>query len=869
MENVPNRKISKTEEEWAANVIRKYTTSDPSWPRGSVNTIKVDQKRSNDQNVPDEIDFKTTYAGSGHNKGFTTVYIIRIRKDDEGKIEFYHVRKGFGPDSEEIIHGIMAFIKQNIKESYIDPSSNTDELKYHVTKMEEEFALRWIKRKFLPAVIKDFNDNLVAYNNYYTRVGLSRTLMRISNPDEVIKNVQKVTTNVNKNTNGRSVVYFTKDKGGAEFLFRIEKSYPDVVAVAYLDPFKKGYMQYELKPGGYPGDKFSFGKLEENTNKPNRYISKEEEHKAYAYIVKYRTGKPEGTKPPLIKVQHERSKFPTISDIIVYKSTKDPSSPIFFTIRKNEKGGLEYQERSNTGGLLSQFPIRENINPNRPNLSISKGEENHAFQTLSNMGIHKPSGYIERLGKTLKKVKHYKSPIPQISDTIEYKDSDNPSFTYVVKKDDSGVLHLTYRVQDAGSTYEEMGGRHYIFENIQPNLSISKEEEEKAFRFLSRRKDCCGDPITMRKVAHQRSNDPKISDRIEYLSPANTDIVYFVVKDEGGNLIYGLRIPEDNYTSLVTAPIPLNENHPSGNWSGWEDITQPEKDRLKLALQQYQEYLKRIYHPNLLAQKTYIIQKCIDNLDVSDPRYAAKPLSKLPMEMRMSIMDFIDHVDTTGQSSKVIGFLMNISRQYIESPKPPKSDIELKDVTNIVWPGGRRRGNVEIHGLDDMNPVINFGYGPYTLDDRFMSEYSKPGSQLYLDFGQKVKVVNISDVMIKVKDAIKRYKRYLTEDVENRSVVLSKEDEERSVLFLRNMTIDGERVGKTLRKVRVEKTDSPNVSDAVCYRSIINGKEYIFKIFRSLRRGLIVFDAINYVNYFPEKPEALSQTSYLKYVNMG
>lgn len=198
-----------------------------------------------------------------------------------------------------------------------------------------------------------------------------------------------------------------------------------------------------------------------------------------------------------------------------------------------------------------------------------------------------------------------------------------------------------------------------------------------------------------------------------------------------------------------------------GDWESWEMITQPERDRLKTVLKQYQDYIKSVYHPNLSAQKLYIIQKCMDNLDVTDPRIAAKPLAQLPMEMRLSMMDWVDHKDTTGQASKVMDFLMNLSHEHIKPPKPPKSDIELKGITDVVYPTGRSLGNVYIHGLEDMRPVINFGYGPYTLDDKFIKEFSKPGAQLYLDSGQGVKIVNMSQVMDRVKNALEKRKKSL------------------------------------------------------------------------------------------------------------
>jgi phytoene/squalene synthetase len=91
----------------------------------------------------------------------------------------------------------------------------------------------------------------------------------------------------------------------------------------------------------------------------------------------------------------------------------------------------------------------------------------------------------------------------------------------------------------------------------------------------------------------------------------------------------------------------------------------------------------------------------------------------------------------------------------------------------------------------------------------------------------------------------------LKEEKEN-PVILTKEDEARAVQFISNLKYDGERAGKILKKIYVKKSDNPMISDTVYYAAIIKEKIYKFQIFRSLRRGLIIFDESNFINHFPE-----------------
>lgn len=816
---------------------------------------------------------------------------------------------------------------RKIVESYIDPSSNTKDQEFYVNKLEEQFTVTWIKTKFLPAYIKHFNE---VYRDTWTRAIIHNTGVesdnerwkgRFSKPIEdsvdLIRNLKKIRDDTEGWLGMRSLIYFTKSSNGAEFLFKIEKSSPHIVRVNFLNPWKEGYMGYELEPGGYPADKFSFGKVEENKSteyNPVYNISKEEEGYGFEFIKRNRvpvvvdsfnefTPSDEVTEMEIRrniqKVEHEKNDG--ISDKIVYRSIVRGNT-FYFDLRKTWGGRMLAGASSPLGGSIRdvyvqnggiQFhDISENIQPKdvltklkehrtNPNFTITKEEEGRGFEFIkkilidqcvkvANNGMY-PDISVEEVRKSLKKTKH--------TEGVEFYYSDWIDFTAQVKiyilnfflrKGDRGQLIAGFKDPHNRWTptmyYIATGKKVTLNENVRPNLSISKLEEDYAFSRLKLLKNNQGEFIGkyLKKINHIRSDNPYHSDQIKYLNTDN-NTTFTVVKNLEGKLGFcaGFTASKSatgvlSGTDYVAHVIePLNENAPSGDWQGWETITQPEKDRLKVVLKQYQDYIKSIYHPNLSSQKLYIIQKCIDNLDVTDPRLSAKPLAQLPMEMRLSMMGFVDHKDTTGQASKVMDFLMDISRNYIEPPKPPKSDIELKGITDIVWPNGRSLGNVYIHGIEDMRPVINFGYGPYILDDRFISHFSKPGSQLYLDSGQGIKIVNMSQVMSRVKDAMEKYKKSLNEssftdseqykEATRRMIVLhnfTKQEEEFIFQILKNKIVDGERLGKTLKKTYHFITKNPFDYARMDFTATIKGKEKIYRVVKTKdHKRVVVRDA--------------------------
>src|ERR1035437_1933845 len=453
-------------------------------------------------------------------------------------------------------------------------------------------------------------------------------------------------------------------------------------------------------------------------------------------------------------------------------------------------------------------------------LRISKEEEQRSLQHMRKFLIgNKP------IGKYLRKVRHHipsekfgENSIEQIDYATTKKFS---SIEYLIRivKNEKGDIYIS-NVMLVDSSYDKVfiPGTHYhklpfspLNENTsEPNLSISKQEEQWALQILRKRTNSIGEQIGkyLKKKCHIKSTDPKVSDKIVYL---NTDdsYTYIIKKDKNGKVIYGVGFsePGGEYESSLFDPIVENTS-PTGNWTSWGSITSTEKEHLKLALQKYQEYVKNIYVQNISAPKIYLIQKTINNLEVTDPRFASKPLSKLNREDRLSLMDFVDQQDSTGLASRAMDFLMNISRKFIEPIRIPKPDIFLKGIARCESLYSKWAGNVEIFGLDDMRPRINIGYGSYNLDEKFIKDMSKTGSQLYIDIGTDIKVINMSEIMERVKQAIADYnKKNLTENLRDNTkgevVVLARSDEQYVVQFIKDIIIQGERVGQTLKKEKI------------------------------------------------------------------
>lgn len=303
---------------------------------------------------------------------------------------------------------------------------------------------------------------------------------------------------------------------------------------------------------------------------------------------------------------------------------------------------------------------------------------------------------------------------------------------------------------------------------------------------------------------------------------------------------------------------------PSGDWRSWGSITSGEKDRLVLALKKYQEYVKRIYVANLSSPKVYLAQKSINNFDTTDPRFAAKPLSQLSMEDRLLLMQFVDQEDTTGLASRALDFLMSISRNLTEN------------VENIITISKEEENravlilkNYKIDRIPVGKTLKKIDHTPPTKDS-FDSIYyesiingKKYLFQIYKgDRGLGLAIRNItSDRLIYTQAGEEINKRFRLTENEERAI-LTKRDEARAVLFISNITDSGVRMGKTLRKINVYSSDdTPGISDMAFYGAkLANGEPITFKVFYSLRRGLVIVDQLNFFEYRPDDKSKILNT---------
>jgi hypothetical protein len=196
----------------------------------------------------------------------------------------------------------------------------------------------------------------------------------------------------------------------------------------------------------------------------------------------------------------------------------------------------------------------------------------------------------------------------------------------------------------------------------------------------------------------------------------------------------------------------LNESSPDDSIR-WNNISNNAKYQLRVSFTEWINVLKKTYSPQLASKYVYLMGKSINNLNKENPDESARPLAYLPLEMRLSLSRFIEGVNNE-ETEEAFFFLLGLSRNFVEPIRINQPDIELKGITNVISPRGVYRGNVTIAGLQDMRPTINFGFGPYELTDDWYKIYNKPHSELYLDVGQEIKITNISEVLIKIKNAI-------------------------------------------------------------------------------------------------------------------
>ena len=198
----------------------------------------------------------------------------------------------------------------------------------------------------------------------------------------------------------------------------------------------------------------------------------------------------------------------------------------------------------------------------------------------------------------------------------------------------------------------------------------------------------------------------------------------------------------------------IYEAYQESTWEGWGDITSEERNQLKLVIKKYTDYISKIYSPSLAKIKLHYLEKFSEAIDETDPNNAAKILTRLSMEERLSLTDYVERYT---DAEKAMTFLFYKCHKKIKPFEIKKPEITLKGTAQTVQGNKEYNTDVSIDGILDGSPKINLGYGYYSLDDDFYERFGKAGAKLCVDAGQNVYVVNISEDLAQVKIAIEQY----------------------------------------------------------------------------------------------------------------
>lgn len=746
-----NLRISKQEEDYILQYLRNQAFTVDKTYKKTVRKIKHD--KFNNPYISDKIQYQGTYD-DGH-KG-----IISIRKNIDGKFVYFPV----GPDGElQTIHPIPL----------ITEGVATLQQQKTITKQEEDYAFQMIKNSLTNHYVRRWNSNDAHEDNEITKEDLNKNIKKRDVIHWVKGGIKEITYKVEPN-----------------HFFMISRSPTGNIRIGYYDNWTKTQQWFSIRTG------CEIEPIRENIDQPNLHISKEEEMWALERLKRRKNNVGDPIGRYLKKIKHHVSDDPKYPDQVVYKNTQNNTT---YTLQKDRWGKLGYKAgyinaiknksldpRSFPDEYTSTEidPLEENNYPNVKKIEISKKEELEALNYIRN----------EIFPLTLKKIKN----------TVSYMTPEK--------------LRKTLRKFDVKDYINDRG------RSVHKIVYMAGDSLNSIFYFI------------------EKDEDNKLS---AGFSTSSGDVWLFDIRKPINGPVMSLVSFRQSIAGKYSSTI--LENTSTGDWNGWDNITKTERDRLKLVLQGWIKYVTSIYHPHLASTRTFLAQKCFDNLDTTDPRFAAKPLAHLSMEDRSSLMDYIDHKDTTGQSSMVMRFLIDLSRQYMEPPKSRKVDITLPDIVQVQsgkWSG---KGDVKISGLEDMRPVISFAdYPYYELDNDFVKQYSKPGAILYVDMGQGIKITNMEEVMIKVKTSLSQwYDGNLDESIKENEFPpqnISKEEELRAVQVLKNYKIDGYRLGRTLKKVNHFKTTDPDTTDQIYYSAYVGYIRHIFLLRKRSDLGVIIRD---------------------------
>ena len=702
--------------------------------------------------------------------------------------------KSILPKSSEELKILWNLVHPNDIKESFVDPNSEDMDRYSITKLEEDFAVNYLSKKLFPVLIKQFN--AVIKSPYFN---LNKKFEPIEDVKLTVKSLKKVRDmHTIPDMRSRNVVYKAIAPTGTQFNFKIHKKFENVVTITYYPPYSDSDAteDFELMPSGSPRGPFGYDTLAEGIGKANDDISitKEEELQALDYIGKHVIWE-------FLKDYNNNSIRPITTIRQIFSKLRK------FNAKQNDKlgyHGAEYRAPLPWSDMEVSFHIYKTIHDQKTKIS---------WRTVSK----------DKDGKEKFK---------------------NSFASYAVGEDPSKSL------QENDDSHEDKNFRR-----------ISKQEEEWALNIISKRTNNQGEPIGkyLKKVRHYRSDLKYYSDEIKFLNTDDGTTITIKKDTTTGKLIYFL-----GYISRSGGVYSEYESNSSeyltesANWKGWEGITDSDKEKLKVALEAWIKHIQNIYIESIFRPKVFLIKKVIDNLEVTDPRFAAKPLSKLSMEDRLSLSDFIDQSDTMGNASRAFDLLMNLSREYIEPLKPSNPDITLKKIADMVWPGGSSKSDVYIYGLEDMKPVIGFEFyfGGYTLNEKFIAQFLKT-NELHLDLGANVKITNMIEVMTQVKKTLDDFHGQINENIDPKQQTMSKMDEDRAVARMNRLSINGVRVGKNLKKVSDTPSVNIQVSRKVRYQSEVGGRTYIFDVYRSWRQGLIIMSHADMVKYIVDRPSSL------------
>lgn len=372
------------------------------------------------------------------------------------------------------IDGNTFKLNETVKEfsSIIKETIQSDDSLYRVSKIDEDFALNYIRRKLIPENVREFNSDVTFQN------GRGITDLRKITTEEVSRKLVKVLDirRAGEHTDHIAYtahIYDSEKVGPIHFKYDIYRDNNDGhLTVKYWYTFARYAFMVDLS---------NPQKLKENAESEWWHITKEEEGRALQYIRRrFPTEHGAELGKKIKKLKHEL--YPNKSDELVFGGYVN-GEWMGFRVKKDNKGiwvGQIYdsgQKKTDAWFNVPAIPIDPNlpwahhIDEGIGEYEISKREEEEAFQfmkrqvipqlvsnynfgvnhraSLSKYMIYKPTTEKEII-QNLKKVSHRKYDEQGNfygSDHITYRSTleggNGPTFDFYIDKT-NGVLYASY-----------------------------------------------------------------------------------------------------------------------------------------------------------------------------------------------------------------------------------------------------------------------------------------------------------------------------------------------------------------------------------------------------------------------------------------